>query len=314
MHFSVTSPTIDITNGIFQIEQQKYRAIGFGTAYMKKDPNLCFNTIKKAIELGYRIIDTATRYDNFNPLQRALEGSNRHEFYIISKAWHDMQNAEDLKNDLAKTLKDLHIGHIDAYLLHWPNSSVPIEETLGAIEELKINGYLRHFGLSNVNANHVRRALEAGMPITWVQMEMNPFFYDSNLLDYCQEQSIGVQASAPLHEKGIDQDSTLSELGKCYEKTAAQIALRWILQHNCIPLPRSTNPNHMQENLDVLDFTLSDEEMQMIDERAKGGSRSIMDRGGLGFPEEFNFSYEQCWPAIIQSKKEEVYEQLGQQE
>lgn len=302
----MTLPPIHInnSNGICTIEQQEFSAIGFGTAHMKRSPDLCFKSVEKAAKFGYRIIDTATRYENFDPLRDALKEFDRSEFYIISKVWHDKQKPQDLQEDLSMALNKLNVSYIDAYFLHWPNSSVPIEETLKAMDQLRHNRLIRHIGLSNVTVNHLKRALEVGVPIVWVQMEMSPFFYDPELLAYCQDHSIGVQASAPLHESGVDQDTYLSELGKRYGKTPAQIALRWILQHNCIPLPRSSNPEHMQQNRDIFDFTLSQDEMDEIDEKAKNGTRTVKVRGeaviALGFEDEFDFSPEQCWPKILE--------------
>lgn len=301
MNVSVTAPIVQVSaNGICRIEQQEYPAVGFGTAHMKRTPELCSNTVKAAAELGYRIIDTATRYMNFVPISQALEGFERRDFYIISKVWHNAQSAKKLHEDLLMTLDQLKVTYIDAYLLHWPNSKVPIEETLYAMEELRNKKLIRHIGLSNITVHHLKRALQVGVPIAWVQVEMSPFFYDPELLAFCRQNSIAVQASAPLHESGISEDPFLSELGKKYGKTPAQIALRWILQHECLSLPRSGNRVHMQQNKDILDFTLSEQEMKDINARAKVGTRKIRVIGEAvkieGFTDEFDFSYEQCWP------------------
>lgn len=286
--------------GTCQIEQEKYLAIGFGTAHMKRDPELCYQSVKAAIEVGYRILDTATRYQNFLPIKKALEGHERRDFYIISKAWHNAQTATKLKEDLASCLDQLQIDYLDAYFLHWPNSQTPIEETLHALEQLRNRKLIRHIGLSNVTIHHLKRALEVKVSIEWVQIEMNPFFYDAELVAFCQTNAITVQAAAPLHESKIDDDHFLIEIGKKYKKTAAQVALKWILQHGCIPLPRSRSPQHMQENIDVLDFTLLDTDMQEIDEKAKSGTRKIRVVGEAakieGFTDEFDFSYNECWP------------------
>lgn len=285
------------TTGLCQIGDCEYPVIGFGTAHMKRTPELCLSSVKTAAEVGYRIIDTATRYQNFKPIKEALVGFDRRHFYIISKAWHNAQTAEKIEEDLQNCFMQLGTDYIDAYFLHWPNSTIPIEETLKAMEKLRQNKKIRHIGLSNVTVNHLRRALEVKIPIEWVQIEMSPFFYDAELLAFCHKHGIGIQAAAPLNEKDIEKDPLLKSIGQKYDKTEAQIALKWILQHGAVPLPRSTNPAHIEENFKFLDFTLSELEMEEIDERAKKETRKVQVTGEAeGFTDEFNFSYEQCWP------------------
>lgn len=281
--------------GTCWIEGVEYPAVGFGTYPLKDE--VCFNAVSQAAEVGYRIIDTATFYQNFDPIAKALKKYGRENFYLISKVWPDAHTPKRLFQDLKNTLEKLQTDYLDAYLLHWPNSKVPIEETLQAMEKLRAQGMIRHIGLSNVTVNHLKRALELNVPISWVQVEMHPQFYDAELLEFCAKNKIDVQAWAPLGRGQIRNDAFLIELGKKYGKTASQIALRWIIQHHCIPLPGSKNQEHMVENLDVMDFDLSDDEMASMDERAKLGSRErITLEDGLGFADEFDFSYQQCWP------------------
>lgn len=285
------------SKGVCKIEGKEYPAIGFGTYPLKED--VCLKAVSQACNLGYRIIDTATFYKNFRPIGNALitSGLNREEFYIISKVWPDSQTPKKLKEDLRKTLKELQISYLDAYLLHWPNSKISIQDTLEAMNELRKDGLIRHIGLSNVNVNHLRRALEANIPITWVQVEMHPYFYDAELTKFCQENSIGIQAWGPLGRGRLSEDSFLKELGKKYNKTASQIALKWILQHQCIPLPGSKNQEHMKQNLQISDFVLSNEDMEKINQRATKGRRErVTKEAGVGFTDEFDFSYEECWP------------------
>jgi diketogulonate reductase-like aldo/keto reductase len=282
-------------NGICRIEQMEYPVVGFGTYPLKNE--ICSMAVTQAIKLGYRIIDTATKYKNFEPIGEALKSLDRHHFYIISKAWHNAHHSEGLNDDIKTTLKQLNTPYLDAYLLHWPNSQIPIEETLLAMEELRIKGLIRHIGLSNVTVNHLKRALEVKIPISWVQVEMHPFYYDHELLDFCQKHSITVQAWRPLNLGRISEDKLLSKIGEKYEKTPCQVSIKWILQHGCIPLPGSKNENHMQQNLDMMNFSLSKEEIQEIDQRALTGTRfRLTEEHELGFVDEFDFSYKECWP------------------
>lgn len=292
--YGVKGMAFDITErGTCRIEGIEYPTVGFGTYPLKEE--ICFDALSQAFEAGYRIIDTATFYKNFDPISKVLKKYGRENFYIISKVWPDSHTTELLLEDIQKTLEEIQISYLDAYLLHWPNSTVSIEETLTAMEKLRTQGLIHHIGLSNVNTNHLKRALEVNVPISWVQIEMNPQFYDAELLEFCRNNGINVQAWAPLGRGMISNDAFLTELGKKYNKTASQIALRWIFQNQCVPLPGSKNKQHMLENLNILDFVLSQDEMLSINERAKSGSRErVSSEVGLGFSDEFDFSYEQC--------------------
>lgn len=288
---------MELTNqsAYITIDEVSYPAVGFGT-YRLKD-NVCEKATLFAADVGYRIMDTATFYGNFEPIGRMLGTKERSHFYIISKVWPDSQSPEQLKEDLKETLERLHTPYLDGYLLHWPNSKESIENTLHAMDELRSKKLIRHIGLSNVNANHVKRALEVGVPITWVQVEMHPQFYDPKLLEFCQKNSILVQAWAPLGRGRMSQDPLLIKIGEKSGKTPAQIALRWILQHGCIPLPQSKNEEHIVENFESFDFQLTKEEMEEIDAQARVGSRyRVTEDRGLGFTDEFDFTYEECWP------------------
>lgn len=271
--------------------------VGFGTyPYRGKT---CQRAVTQACELGYRIFDTATFYQNFDPIAKAIgvPGIDRKNLYLISKVWPDSQTPEKLKKDLKNTLEELQVSYLDAYLLHWPNHKISIRDTLETMKAFKEAGLIRHIGLSNINVNHLKRILELNIEISWVQVEMHPHFYDSELLHFCKEHSIGILAWAPLGRGRLIHDPFLKKLGKKYDKTPAQIAIKWIIQHHCIPLPGSQNPDHMKQNRDIEDFVLSNEDMEEIDSRAAKGERErISEKAGLGFSDEFDFSYEECWP------------------
>lgn len=123
--------------------------IGFGTYPLKGDP--CTQAVSEALRCGYRSIDTATYYDNFEAIAAALEGTSREDIYITSKVWHDSLSRENVKHDLQWTLERLRTSYLDAYLIHWPNSMIPIEETLSVMNDLRCDGFLRDIGLSNLS-------------------------------------------------------------------------------------------------------------------------------------------------------------------
>ncbi len=286
---------IKIEEGICIIDGAERPLIGFGT-YPLQD-SICTQAIENAARCGYQIIDTATFYNNFKAIAKALKGQNRSDFYIISKVWHDMQSPENLRRDLDSTLEQLETDYLDAYLIHWPNNQIPIDQTLSEMEKLIQEKKIRHIGLSNVSVNHLKKVLEFNIPITWVQVEMHPYFYDHELLEFCFEHPITIQAWRPLDLGQVREDQILLEIGKKYDKTACQVALRWIIQHGCLPLPGSQNEQHILENGNIFDFSLSSKEMEKIDQRAVKGNRwRLKEETGFGFTDEFDFSYEDCWP------------------
>jgi diketogulonate reductase-like aldo/keto reductase len=292
--FDLDPIEVHIEKGQCRIGSTHYPMVGFGTYPLKG--TVCTEAVEQAISSGYRILDTATRYRNFEAIAKALKGKKRSDFYVISKVWHGNQLPANLHKDLESTLEQLQMDYIDAYLVHWPNSEIPIEKTLGAMEQLRQDKKIRHIGLSNVTTHHLKRALQVGVPISWVQVEMHPFFYDATLLQYCKEHSIVLQAWAPLDRGRVGEDTILVNIGKKYGKNGAQVALRWIIQHSCIPLPGSKNERHIRDNSEVTNFMLSKEEMEEIDARAARGLRRRFEKEKMGFVDEFDFSYEQCWP------------------
>ena len=279
---------IIVQGDVCLVEHEWLPLVGFGTYPLQGQT--CTKAVEFASKTGYRFIDTATFYDNFEGIADALKKYGRRNFYIISKVWPDCQAPRDLRKDFNQTLERLQISYLDAYLLHWPNSKIPIEKTLLAMEELRQRKKIRHIGLSNVTVHHLRRVLEIGIPITWVQVEMNPYFFDEELLGFCKQRGILVQAWAPLCRGRICNDGLLARIGKKYGKSASQVAIRWIVQHGCMPLPASQNEKHIRENFDVVDFVLTREEMVEIDDRARDGNRQRF------YADEFDFSFDQCWP------------------
>ena len=281
--------------GICSVSGRDYPAVGYGTFPLKG--SLCVRSVKSAIEAGYRIIDTATYYQNLISVGEAIRAIPRDDIYLISKVWPDSQTPKALKQDLHNTLKEMNIESLDAYFLHWPNHLIPIEDTLGAMVDLRNQGLIQHIGMSNVTINHLQRVKLLNIPISWVQIEMNPLFYDEALIDYCNNQGIGVQAWGPLARGRIYDDLLLKEIAQTHGKTIAQVALRWIIQHQCVPLPGSSNETHIKNNIKAINFSLSDKDMTRINEQAKSGTRERVTKSmQIGFTDEFDFLYEECWP------------------
>lgn len=170
LNFSLHSAPIEVTpEGICRIDHVNYSAVGVGTYPLKNEA--CFTAVGIAYELGYKIIDTATYYRNFDPISQILKKYGRKNFYIISKVWPNSHTRQLLQEDLRMTLDKLQTTYLDAYFLHWPNSKVPIDETLQTLEEFRAKKLIRHIGLSNVTINHLKRALECKVPIDWFRLK-----------------------------------------------------------------------------------------------------------------------------------------------
>lgn len=277
------------------LKNNVYPPIGFGTYLFKEET--CKKAVETALNVGYRIIDTATFYENFKPLGAALKLVPRNEIYVISKVWPNAHTFDKMKEDLETTLKKLDTDYLDAYLLHWPNRYIPIEETMEALNKLKEKKLIRHIGRCNVTTNHLKRLLDLDMHISWVQVEMHPLFCDFELLDFCSKNNIEIQAWAPLARGKICTNELLVNLATYHNKTPAQVAIRWIMQHGCVPLPASQNARHIEENFIVDDFLLTPEEMKAIDLQAKTGQREkVTIEDNLGFTDEFDLPLEECWP------------------
>ncbi len=269
--------------------------IGYGTWPYKGEE--CTKAVEEALDMGYTILDTATFYNNFEAIEKAIRSKNREELTIISKVWPTNQSPADLKKDLKDSLQRLNTPYIDIYLLHWPNSSIPIRETLQAMEEARKAGMIREIGVSNFTVNHLKKILELEIPISWNQIEISPQFYDPELLAFCHEHKIGVQAYSPIGRGNLINDPVLTRLASKYGKVPAQIALRWVLQHHALPIPGTRNPQHMAENLAVYDFELTQDEMEEINAQAKNGKRNrVTIEKKLDYLDEFDFTYEECWP------------------
>lgn len=245
----------DLQRGSCRIDGKEHPFVGYGTYPLTG--KTCTDAVARAIREGYRIIDTATMYNNFDAIKKALKGQDRKDFYIISKVWHDRLYPADIRRDLDNTLQALDTPYLDCYFVHWPNSNIPIEQTLFAMDDLRKKQKILHIGLSNVTASHLKRALEVGVPITWVQVEMHPYFYDEELLAFCKKHGISVQAWGPVGRGQIQNDKLLIDIGSKYGKSASQVALRWIIQHGCLPIPQSKKTHHMKENIDVRNFSLN---------------------------------------------------------
>ena len=246
------------------IKGENVPALGLGTWRLSGER--CVGAVERALGMGYRHVDTAQMYGNEAEVGRGMQSSgvDRDDVFLVTKVW-----TSDFAHDavLAKTresLRKLGTDYVDLLLMHWPNPSVPVAETLGAMVELQEEGSVRHVGVSNFSPGQVEEA--AGYATIFCnQVEYHPYRGQGGLLKQAGEMDYLLTAYSPVAKGRAADDATLREIGAAHEKTPAQVALRWLIQQDKVAaIPKASSEEHLKANLDVFDFTLSDEEMQRI--------------------------------------------------
>ena len=227
----------------------------------------CKEAVKKALELGYRHIDTAWIYDNQEEVGNAIKesGIKREKLFITSKVWTDNLRYEDVLEQCKETLNQLNLDYLDLYLIHWPDSDVPLEETFRAFKKLVNEKKVRSIGVSNFNIARVRETKEKSeIPVSVNQVEYHPYLNQESLLEECKKNKITLTAYSPLARGKMINDKVLKSVAERYNKTTSQIALRWLIQKGLVVIPKASSENHLKENLDIFDFELKKEEMEKI--------------------------------------------------
>ncbi|GGE67551.1 aldo/keto reductase [Priestia taiwanensis] len=257
---NITSTTT-LYNGI------KMPILGLGV-YKAQEGNEVKNAIKTALQLGYRSIDTASLYGNEQGVGEAIRESGipREELFITTKIWNTDHGYTSTIDAFYESLKKLGLSYIDLYLIHWPVQEKFLD-TYRAMEKLYEEGLVRAIGVCNFHTHHLEKLL-ANCTVKPVinQIEMHPRLSQVDVRHFCTEQDIQVEAWSPLMRGGeVLQNDIVQTLATKYNKTPAQIVLRWHLQHDVIIIPKSVTPARIKENSEIFDFALTDEDMLLID-------------------------------------------------
>ena len=259
------SDGIKLNNGI------KIPKFGFGT-YNLTDKRETFNAVRAALDAGYRLIDTARMYNNEELIGKAVNESGipREEIFITTKLWTNEHGYDNAHRVFKDSLKKLNTGYIDLFLIHWPSGGKR-KETWQAMQEIAATGECRAIGVSNFTERHIDELVESGGTVPAVnQVEFSPFLYQKNLLDYCRGNGIQLEAYSPLVRGYKVDDKRITPIAEKYEKTNAQVILRWILQHNVIAIPKSSHEKRIKENADIFDFELEEEDMKKLNGFSEG--------------------------------------------
>ncbi|MDP4108487.1 MAG: aldo/keto reductase [Bacillota bacterium] len=222
-----------------------------------------------AIEAGYRHVDTASVYGNEKSTGRGIHesGVNRNELFITTKLWNDDMRNHVQKEAFYRSLEKLGLDYIDLYLIHWPVMET-LEESWGVLEELYSEKLIRAIGVSNFHKNHLQELFKFAKVMPAInQIERHPRLTQMPLIEYCRTKNIAVEAWSPLGGDSSDilTNQTIINIGKKYNKSAAQTVIRWDLQSDVVVIPKSVHKERIKANIDVFDFELSDEDMKTID-------------------------------------------------
>ena len=256
---TVFIPTKTLNNGV------KMPALGFGT--LELNDSVGINSVAKAISLGYRLFDTATIYGNEEAVGKGIKksGIDRKKLFISTKLWVSDMGYENTKKAFERSLKKFGVYYLDMYLIHRPHGDV--QGSWKAMEELYKEGKIRAIGVSNFDSVQLADLMaKAEIKPAVNQIELNPFFQQPKMQRMIGKFGVQVEGWSPFAQgrNGLFTNKVLIEIGKKYNKTAAQVTLRWLIQRGIIVIPRTSNPAYMKENLNVFDFKLNKSDMQKI--------------------------------------------------
>ena len=241
----------------------------------------CVDVVSQALKIGYEHIDTAQAYDNEKEVGQGIKqsGVSRDKFFLTTKIFPDDMKFEPEKLVAAakRSLEDLDTDYVDLLLLHWPDDRVPLSETIPALCELQKQGLTRNIGVSNFNiANIIEAEKYADVPIVVNQVEFHPFIKQKTLQTFLNNHHILLEAYSPLARGDVFDNDIMKEIADKHNVTPAQISLAWILSDkHRIAIPKTSNPDHLQGNLDAIKVQLSADDIKKIDSLARADGRKI---------------------------------------
>jgi 2,5-diketo-D-gluconate reductase B len=240
-------------------------AIGFGTSGLGDKAG---EMVAAALNAGYRHIDTAWKYGTERGVGEGIRASGvpRGEIFLTTKVSHEYLRPADFERSTEESLETIGVDFVDLLLVHWPNPEIPVAEPIGALAKMKRRGLARHIGVANFNIALLDEAIRLSPePLVTLQAEYHPYLDQTKLLQACRERGLILTAYCPLGRGRLIGDPVVGEIARAKGKSVAQVALRWLVQQgNIVPIPRSSNPKRIAENLDVFGFTLTDDEMKCI--------------------------------------------------
>ena len=248
--------------------------LGFGVYQIK--PEETAGAVSEALKVGFRHIDTAEMYQNEQGVGEAIShsGVDRSEIHVTSKLNNGYHEPDAAREAFARTLKQLDSEYVDLFIIHWP---LPTKydgdyvQTWKTLLEFKEDGRAKSVGVSNFQVPHLQKIIqETGVTPSVNQIELHPYFQNREVVQFCLDNDIRVEAWSPIAQGDVLEDEALKGIAKAHTKSTAQVTLRWHIQHGFIVFPKSSSVERMQENFDIFDFELSSDEMAAIDALDKG--------------------------------------------
>lgn len=265
--FTSLTDTYTLSNGV------QIPCIGLGT-WQVPDGEAAYKAVRDALEIGYRHVDTAAVYGNEASVGRAIRDSGipREEIFVTSKLWNTVRGYNETKQAFEETLQRLGLDYLDLYLIHWPNPAgfrhrwkEANTETWRAMEDLYKEGRIRAIGISNFMKHHIDALLETAKVVPMVnQIRLCPGDVKQDLVAYCRKHSMLLEAYSPFGTGKAFEVPEIRKLAAKYNKSVAQLLVRWSLQMGFLPLPKSTNRERIKENADVFDFEIADEDVAYL--------------------------------------------------
>ncbi|MGB9954274.1 aldo/keto reductase [Haloarcula marismortui] len=256
-----------------QVQGTSVPALGLGTWQLTGQS--CRETVETALEMGYRHIDTAQAYGNERQVGLGIEAAavDREDVFLTTKLDGSNRDERSVRRSTRESLNKLGTDYLDLLLIHWPNTPwmAPLSETLGAMNDLVEEGLVRHIGVSNFSPSLLDEARDISTaPILTDQVQYHPYWDQRKLLDYCRIHDVLLTAYSPLARGGVLDDPALVQIGNRYGKSPAQVALRWLLQQDGVAaIPKASSRDHLEANLAVFDFELTDAERERIRDPSK---------------------------------------------
>ena len=237
----------------------KVPKLGFGTWLIKGTQ--CIKAVQTALEIGYRHIDTAQIYGNEVEVGQAITISSvtREKIFLVTKVWRNSLSSGDVSRSTEESLRKLKTDYVDLLLIHWPDTRVPLKETLFALQNLIKQQKTKLIGVSNFPVELIDISKEIAPEVTCNQIEYHPFLDQRPILKAVGKHNMFLTAYSPLARNRVFKNKTLQEMGAKYSKTAGQIVLRWLIeQKNVVAIPKAAKQKHAESNFDIFDFQLNE--------------------------------------------------------
>ncbi|PSQ44206.1 aldehyde oxidoreductase [Halobacteriales archaeon SW_7_68_16] len=242
--------------------------LGLGT-WENEDHDRCVESVRTAIEMGYRHVDTAQAYDNEAAVGEGIATADvdREAVFLATKIWIDRLDEAGIRESFERSLEKLGTDYVDLLYVHWPARSYDVEETMGTFADLYDDGAIRHVGISNFEPEQVDAAIDAcDAPIFANQVEIHPLLPQYDLREHCADVGVELVAYSPLARGRVFDVPELNEIATEHDVSEAQVSLAWLREKGITAIPKATSEAHIRDNWDSLDVRLDGEDIERIDE------------------------------------------------